>query len=134
MADGIQLSFAFDDRVLLEACHPAHLAVALINSVFATGLERSETPKPVAARRHRDGACFGTLARAETGLLLMYTGRDEFLWSGVSARAAALAAAYYDVPMGMLDLDADSAPLGALDGLRVWTDDCASIVPLLRWW
>ena len=33
-----------------------------------------------------------------------------------------------------LDLDAGWAALGAPDRARVWTDDYASIVPLLRWW
>ena len=33
-----------------------------------------------------------------------------------------------------LDLDAGWVPLGTPDRVRVWTDDYASIVPLLRWW
>ena len=33
-----------------------------------------------------------------------------------------------------LDLGAGWVPLGAPDRVRVWTDDYASIVPLLRWW
>ena len=33
-----------------------------------------------------------------------------------------------------LDLDAGWVPLGAPDRVRAWTDDYASIVPLLRWW
>ena len=33
-----------------------------------------------------------------------------------------------------LDLDAGWVPLGAPNRVRAWTDDYASIVPLLRWW
>ena len=33
-----------------------------------------------------------------------------------------------------LDLDAGWVPLGSPDRVRMWTDDYASIVPLLRWW
>ena len=33
-----------------------------------------------------------------------------------------------------LDLDASWGPLDSTDRVRVWTDDYASIVPLLRWW
>ena len=33
-----------------------------------------------------------------------------------------------------LDLDAGWVPLGPPDRVRAWTDDYASIVPLLRWW
>ena len=33
-----------------------------------------------------------------------------------------------------LDLDVNWTPLGTPDRVRVWTDDYASIVPLLRWW
>ena len=36
--------------------------------------------------------------------------------------------------LGALDLDAGWVPLGSPDRVRVWTDDYASIVPLLRWW
>ena len=33
-----------------------------------------------------------------------------------------------------LDLDSGWAALGSPDRVRVWTDDYASIVPILRWW
>ena len=33
-----------------------------------------------------------------------------------------------------LDLDAGWVPLGSPGRVRVWTDDYASVVPLLRWW
>ena len=33
-----------------------------------------------------------------------------------------------------LDLDADWIPLGSPERVRLWTDDYASIVPLLQWW
>ena len=33
-----------------------------------------------------------------------------------------------------LDLDAGWVPLGSPGRVRIWTDDYASIVPLLRWW
>ena len=33
-----------------------------------------------------------------------------------------------------LELDANWVPLESSDRIRVWTDDYASIVPLLRWW
>ena len=36
--------------------------------------------------------------------------------------------------LAALDLDAGWVPLGAPDRVRAWTDDYASIVPLLRWW
>ena len=36
--------------------------------------------------------------------------------------------------LAALDLDTGWVPLGAPDRVRAWTDDYASIVPLLRWW
>ena len=33
-----------------------------------------------------------------------------------------------------LDLDAGWVPLGTADRIRTWTDDYASIVPLIKWW
>ena len=36
--------------------------------------------------------------------------------------------------LAALDLDAGWVPLGPPDRVRAWTDDYASIVPLLRWW
>ena len=39
-----------------------------------------------------------------------------------------------EATLGALDLDAGWVPLGSPDRVRVWTDDYASIVPLLRWW
>ena len=50
VAEAIQRSFALDDLSLAEAFHPAHLAVALIDAVFGSGLDRGETPEPAAAR------------------------------------------------------------------------------------
>ena len=50
VAETIQRSFVLDDRALPEAFRPAHLAVALIDAVFASGLKPGETPEPAAAR------------------------------------------------------------------------------------
>ena len=50
VAEAIQRSFTLDDRALPEAFRPAHLAVALIDAVFASGLAPGETPEPAAAR------------------------------------------------------------------------------------
>ena len=50
VAEAVHRSFALDDRALPEAFRPAHLAVALIDAVFASGLKPGETPEPAAAR------------------------------------------------------------------------------------
>ena len=50
VAEAIQRSFALDDHSLPGAFRPAHLAVALIDAVFASGLKPGETPEPAAAR------------------------------------------------------------------------------------
>ena len=50
VAEAIQRAFALDDLALPEAFRPAHLAVALIDAVFASGLGPGETPEPAAAR------------------------------------------------------------------------------------
>ena len=49
VAETIQRSFALDDRALPEVFRPAHLAVALIDAVFASGLAPGETPEPAVA-------------------------------------------------------------------------------------
>ena len=50
VAEAIHRAFALDDHSLPEAFRPAHLAVALIDAVFASSLEPGETPEPAAAR------------------------------------------------------------------------------------
>ena len=56
VAEVIRRAFTLDDLSLPEAFRPAHLAVALIDAVFASGLGPDETPEPAAARYCR---CFG---------------------------------------------------------------------------
>ena len=50
VAEAVHRAFALDDHSLPEAFRPAHLAVALIDAVFASGLGPDETPEPAAAR------------------------------------------------------------------------------------
>ena len=50
MAEAIRRAFTLDDLSLPEAFRPAHLAVALIDAVFASGRKPGETPGPGAAR------------------------------------------------------------------------------------
>ena len=50
VAEAVHRAFALDDHSLPEAFRPAHLAVALIDAVFASGLKPGETPEPAAAR------------------------------------------------------------------------------------
>ena len=50
VAEAIRRAFTLDDLALPEAFRPAHLAVALIDAVFGSGLAPGETPEPAAAR------------------------------------------------------------------------------------
>ena len=50
VAEAVHRAFALDDHSLPEAFRPAHLAAALIDAVFASGLAPGETPEPAAAR------------------------------------------------------------------------------------
>lgn len=61
VVEAIQRAFTLDDLSLPEAFRPAHLAVALIDAVFDSGLGPGWTPEPAAARYCRR---FGGRARA----------------------------------------------------------------------
>ena len=50
VAEAVHRAFALDNHSLPDAFRPAHLAVALIDAVFASGLKPGETPEPAAAR------------------------------------------------------------------------------------
>ena len=74
---------------------------------------------------------------ARTGLvgrIKRYSATEEQMESRASTSSHLVALARDEATLGALDLDAGWVPLGAPDRVRVWTDDYASIVPLLRWW
>ena len=68
------------------------------------------------------------------GRIKRYSAPEALEESRASTSSNVVAFARDEATLGALDLDAGWAPLGAPDRVRVWTDDHASIVPLLRWW
>ena len=63
-----------------------------------------------------------------------YSAPEDLMDSRASTSSHLVVLARDEATLGALDLDAGFVPLGAPDRVRVWTDDYASIVPLLHWW
>ena len=89
------------------------------------------------SNRHLDLEPVVAAIAARTGLagrIERYTASDEQKASMASTSSHVVALARDEATLDALNLDAGWVPLGAADRVRVWTDDYASIVPLLRWW
>ena len=67
VAEAIHRAFALDDLSLPTAFRPAHLAVALIDAVFASGLKPGEAPEPAAERYCRRFGLSRTLDEQRDG-------------------------------------------------------------------
>ena len=116
---------------------PVHL---LTEEAFRTYL-RALAPEGVLAvhisNRHIDLEPVVAAIAARTGLIgriKRYSASEALTKSRASTSSHLVALARNDATLAALDLDAGWVPLGAPDRVRVWTDDYASIVPLLRWW
>ena len=116
---------------------PVHL---LTEEAFQTYL-RVLAPDGILAvhisNRHIDLEPVVAALAARTGLvgrIKRYSATEEQTKSRASTSSHLVALARDEATLGALDLDAGWVPLGAPDRVRVWTDDYASIVPLLRWW
>ena len=68
------------------------------------------------------------------GRIKRYEAPEALKESMASTSSNVVVLARDEATLGALDLDAGWVPLGAPDRVRAWTDDYASIVPLLRWW
>ena len=68
------------------------------------------------------------------GRIKRYSASEALEESRVSTSSDVVAFARDEATLGALNLEVGWAPLGSPDRVRVWTDDYASIVPLLRWW
>ena len=116
---------------------PVHL---LTEEAFRTYL-RVLAPEGILAvhvsNRHLDLEPVVSGVAARTGLagrIKRYEAPEELEESMASTSSNVVVLARDEATLGALDLDAGWVPLGAPDRVRVWTDDYASIVPLLRWW
>ena len=89
------------------------------------------------SNRHLDLEPVVAAIAARTGLagrLKRYSAPEELAESKAATSSHLVVLARDEGTLEALDLDAGWVPLGAPDRVRVWTDDYASIVPLLRWW
>ena len=116
---------------------PVHL---LTKEAFRTYL-RALAPEGLLAvhisNRHIDLEPVVAAITARTGLvgrIKRYSATEEQMESRASTSSHLVALARDEATLGALELDAGWVPLGAPDRVRAWTDDYASIVPLLRWW
>ncbi len=116
---------------------PVHL---LTEEAFQTYL-RVLAPEGILAvhisNRHLDLEPVVSGVAARTGLvgrIKRYSAPEDQTESMASTSSNVVVLARDEATLGALDLDAGWVPLGSPDRVRVWTDDYASIVPLLRWW
>ena len=116
---------------------PVHL---LTEEAFRTYL-RVLAPEGILAvhisNRHLDLEPVVSGVAARTGLagrIKRYEAPEEVEEPMASTSSNVVVLARDEATLAALDLDAGWVALGAPDWVRVWTDDYASIVPLLRWW
>ena len=131
-----QLDFLALDVFTSDAI-PVHL---LTEEAFRTYL-RALAPEGILAvhisNRHLDLEPVVSGVAARTGLvgrIKRYSAPEDQTESMASTSSNVVVLARDEATLGALDLDAGWVPLGSPDRVRVWTDDYASIVPLLRWW
>ena len=116
---------------------PVHL---LTEEAFRTYL-RVLAPEGILAvhisNRHIDLEPVVAAIAARTGLVARikrYSASEAQTKSRASTSSHLVVLARDEATLRTLDLDAGWVPLGAPDRVRAWTDDYASIVPLLKWW
>ena len=116
---------------------PVHL---LTEEAFRTYL-RVLAPEGILAvhisNRHIDLEPVVAAIAARTGLsarIRRYSASEAQTKSRASTSSHLVVLARDEATLRTLDLDAGWGPLGAPDRVRAWTDDYASIVPLLKWW
>ena len=116
---------------------PVHL---LTEEAFRTYL-RVLAPEGILAvhisNRHLDLEPVVAAIAARAGLIgriKRYSAPEALEESMASTSSNVVVLARDEATLGARELDAGWTPLGAPDRVRVWTDDYASIVPLLRWW
>ena len=68
------------------------------------------------------------------GRIKRYSTADDAIPSKSAKPSNVVVLARDEGALRALDLDSGWAELGPPDRVRVWTDDYASIVPILRWW
>ena len=129
------------DFLALDAFTSDAIPVHLLTEEAFRSYLRVLAPEGVLAvhisNRHIDLEPVVSGVAARTGLagrIKRYSATEEQTNSRASLSSRLVVLARDEATLGALDLDADWVPLGALDRVRVWTDDYASIVPLLRWW
>ena len=89
------------------------------------------------SNRHLDLEPVVAAVAARTGLagrIKRYSAPEELAASKAATSSHLVVLARDEGTLEALDLDAGWVPLGSPGRVRVWTDDYASIVPLLRWW
>ena len=63
-----------------------------------------------------------------------YTAPGDLPSPRLSQSSTVVALGRHESALLSLDLDEGWVPLGSPDRIRIWTDDYASIVPLVKWW
>ena len=89
------------------------------------------------SNRHLDLEPVVAAVAARTGLvgrIKRYSAPEALARSKAATSSHLVVLAQDEGTLEALDLDAGWVPLGGPERVRVWTDDHASIVPLLRWW
>ena len=116
---------------------PVHL---LTEEAFRTYV-RVLAPEGILAvhisNRHLDLEPVVAALADRTGLaarIKRYAAPEELMKTREATHSHLVALARDEETLRALDLDAGWVPLGDPGRVRVWTDDYASIVPILRWW
>ena len=129
------------DFLALDAFTSDAIPVHLLTEEAFWSYLRVLAPEGVLAvhisNRHIDLEPVVAAIAARTGLaarIKRYSASEALTKSRASTSSHLVMLARDEATLGALDLDAGWAPLGSPDRVRVWTDDYASIVPLLRWW
>ena len=116
---------------------PVHLLTEEAFRTYLRVLAPEGTLAVHISNRHLDLEPVVSGVAARTGLvgrIKRYDAPAELQESMASTSSNVVVLARDEATLGVLALNAGWVPLGAPDRVRVWTDDYASIVPLLRWW
>ena len=132
----ITLDFLALDAFTSDAI-PVHLLTEEAFRTYARVLAPDGILAVHISNRHIDLEPVVAAIATRTGLIgriKRYSATEEQTESRESTSSHLVALARDEATLGALGLDAGWVPLGAPDRVRVWTDDYASIVTLLRWW
>ena len=129
------------DFLALDAFTSDAIPIHLLTLEAFRSYLRVLTPEGILAvhvsNRHLDLEPVVAAIAARTGLagrIKRYSAPEELAESNTATSSHLVVLARDEGTLEALALDAGWVPLGAPDRVRVWTDDYASIVPLLRWW